>query len=102
MKRTETVPDVISKLLVTQTYVTSSEVATAAHVTRQAAHYHLSRMAESGLLVHEGARRSSRYRSNAQRSARYAIEGRSEHEVWGAEKPALGELAPGALGTRLS
>jgi anti-sigma regulatory factor (Ser/Thr protein kinase) len=99
MKRTETVPDVIGKLLVTQTYATSSEVATAAHVTRQAAHYHLSRMAESGLLVHEGARRSSRYRSNAQRSARYAIEGQSEHEVWRAEKAALGELAPDALGT---
>jgi anti-sigma regulatory factor (Ser/Thr protein kinase)/DNA-binding transcriptional ArsR family regulator len=97
MKRDETVSEVIRKLLVAQTYVTSSEVATAAHVTRQAAHYHLSRMTESGLLTQEGARRSSRYRLNAQRSARYAIEGLAEHEVWGMEKRALREIAPNAL-----
>jgi STAS-like domain of unknown function (DUF4325)/Histidine kinase-like ATPase domain len=97
MNRAPTVPDVINQLLAAQTSVTSSDVATAAQVTRQAAHYHLRRMAERGLLVHEGSRRSSRYRLNAQRSATYGIEGQNEHEIWGIEKAALRDLAADAL-----
>src|SRR5262249_55900660 len=42
--------------------VTSGEVAKAAGVTRQAAHYNLRRMSAQGLLSREGAGRGSRYR----------------------------------------
>ncbi len=87
--------EVISRLFAGQTYVTSSEVAEEAGVTRQAAHYHLSRMLRDGLLVREGARRSSRYRLNAQRTASYALDGLTEHEVWGTERIALRQLDPG-------
>jgi len=87
------VPEAISRLLAGQTYVTSSEVATAAGVTRQA-HYHLSRLTTSGVLVQEGARRSSRYRLAAQRSAAYPLEGTTEDDVWGNERMALRQVDP--------
>ncbi len=93
-KSYENVPDAISRLLAGQTYITSPEVAAAANVTRQAAHYHLSRLAERGVLVHEGARRSSRYRLAAQRSATYPLEGLTEDEVWGNERLALRKVEP--------
>lgn len=86
------VPQVIARLLAARPYITSSEVAAAAGVTRQDAHYHLSRMVKSGLLVQEGARRSSRYRLKAQRMASYPLEGLSENEVWGDERVALSGL----------
>jgi anti-sigma regulatory factor (Ser/Thr protein kinase) len=77
--------------------VTSSEVARAANVTRQTAHYHLSRMTARGLLIHEGLRRASRYRLNAQRSHSYPMEGLTEDEVWGDERIALRQIDPLAL-----
>jgi anti-sigma regulatory factor (Ser/Thr protein kinase) len=74
-------------------------VAAAAGVTRQAAHYHLKRMVERGLLIAEGARRSSRYRLKAQHSSSYALEGLSEIEVWGNERIALRQIDPDILET---
>ena len=74
--------------------MTSSDVATATGVSRQAAYNHLIQMAKGGLLVHEGARRSSKYRLNAQRSASYPLAGLTEHEVWGTERIALRQLDP--------
>ncbi len=65
MKTPTTVPEVIGQLLTGQTYVTSPDVATGAHVTRQAAHYHLRQMTEDGVLVSEGSRRSSHYHLKA-------------------------------------
>lgn len=90
----ETIPEVISRLFAARPTITSSEVAEEAGVSRQAAHYHLSRMVKDGLLVQEGARRSSHYRQKAQRTASYQLEGLTEHEVWGTERIALRELDP--------
>ncbi|HWE65218.1 MAG TPA: DUF4325 domain-containing protein [Acidimicrobiales bacterium] len=99
MSKTESVPEVIQRLFAARTYISSSEVASAAGVTRQAAHYHLKKMVQSGLLVPEGARRSSRYRLKAQHSSSYALEGLSENEVWGNERIALGRIDPDILET---
>jgi anti-sigma regulatory factor (Ser/Thr protein kinase) len=99
MSKAETVPEVIERLFAARMYITSSEVADAAGVTRQAAHYHLRRMVENGLLVTEGARRSSRYRLKAQRSSSYPLEGLSEHEVWATERVALREIDPDIVET---
>jgi anti-sigma regulatory factor (Ser/Thr protein kinase) len=93
----ESVREVIARLFASRRYVTSAEVADAAAVTRQAAHYHLHRMTANGLLVHEGSRRGSRYRLNALRSHEYWIEGLSEDHVWGNEKIALGHIDPDVL-----
>jgi len=94
VSKVESIPEVIERLLAARTYVTSTEVASAAGVSRQAAHRWLTQMAAKGLLVHEGARRSSRYRLNAQRAATYSIDGLTEYEVWGTERIALRQLAP--------
>jgi anti-sigma regulatory factor (Ser/Thr protein kinase) len=99
MSKTETVPDAIERLFAARTYITSSEVAAAAGVTRQAAHYHLSRMVESGLLLAEGARRSSRYRLKAQHSSEYELAGLSENDVWGEQRLALRQIDPDILDT---
>ncbi len=99
MSKTETVPEVIARLFAARTYITSSEVAAAAGVTRQAAHYHLSRMVKSGLLMTEGARRSSRYRLKAQHSSKYELAGLSEHEVWGEQRLAFRSIDPDILDT---
>lgn len=88
------VPDAIARLLAAQPYITSSDVATSAQVTRQAAHYHLARLADQGVLVHEGSRRSSRYRLNAQRVHTYPLAELSEDEVWNTERMALCHLDP--------
>ena len=92
--RSEPGAKVIERLFATHTYVTSTEVATAAGVSRQATHRWLTRMVADGLLIHEGARRSSRYRLNAQRATTYALDGVSEDELWGRERIALRQLAP--------
>jgi anti-sigma regulatory factor (Ser/Thr protein kinase) len=99
MSETETVPEVIERLFAARTYITSSEVAAAAGVTRQAAHYHLSRMVKSGVLVTEGARRSSRYRLKAQYSSEYELAGLSENEVWGEQRWAFRRIDPDILDT---
>ncbi len=92
MNRKEPVPRLIERLLADRTYVTSTEVATAAGVSRQATHRWLTQMTADGLLIHEGNRRSSRYRLNAQRTASYPLDGLTEHEVWGNERIALRHL----------
>jgi anti-sigma regulatory factor (Ser/Thr protein kinase) len=94
MSKSETVPKTIERLFAARTYITSTEVAAAAGVSRQAAHYHLKRMVENGLLIAEGARRSSRYRLKAQLSSSYDLEGLSENEVWGNERIALRDVDP--------
>lgn len=99
MSKTETVPEAIARLFAARTSISSSEVAEAAGVTRQAAHYHLSRMVESGLLIAEGARRSSRYRLKAQHSSQYELAGLSENEVWGEQRLAFRTVDPDILDT---
>ena len=90
----EAVPKVIERLLLTRTYVTSPEVAAAAGITRQAAYWWLTRLAADGILIHEGNRRSSRYRMNAQRTMTYSLRGLTENEVWGNERIALRQFDP--------
>ena len=92
--KSESGAKVIERLFATRTYVTSTEVATAAGVSRQATHRWLTRMVADGLLIHEGARRSSRYRLSAQRATTYTLDGVSEDELWGRERIALRQLAP--------
>ncbi len=88
----DSVANIIARLLAARTYITSGEVASAANVTRQAAHYHLARMTDRDVLVHEGSRRGSRYRLNAQRTHSYQLENLREDEVWGNERIALGRI----------
>lgn len=90
----DSVPEVIARLFAARTHVTSAEVAAAANVTRQAAHYHLARMTERGELIHEGSRRGSRYRRSAQRTHTYQLAGLTEDEVWGDERIAMREIDP--------
>jgi anti-sigma regulatory factor (Ser/Thr protein kinase) len=85
---------VIERLLNARPYVTSTEVAAEAGVSRQATHRWLTRMVEDGLLTHEGNRRSSRYKRRAQRAASYPLDGLTEHQVWGNERIALREFDP--------
>jgi biotin operon repressor len=76
------IPAVIDRLFASREAVTSGEVAAAAGVSRQAAHYHLKAMEKQGQLVHEGAGRGGRYRRRAQLTTQYGIEGLEEHVVW--------------------
>jgi hypothetical protein len=72
--------------------ITSGQVARAAGVSRQAAHYRLKEMEARGDIVHEGAGRAGRYRRRAQRETHYPLQGLKEDEVWGEESRALREL----------
>ena len=97
MNTPSSIPATIFVILSSKETVSSSELATVAGVTRQAAHYHLRRLSDEGVLVPEGSRRSSRYRLRADRVASYPLHGQMEHEVWAAEKKALGVLDPDLL-----
>ncbi|MDE3044693.1 MAG: ATP-binding protein [Acidobacteriota bacterium] len=88
------VPAAIDRLFLTHDVITSSDVAREAGVTRQSAHAHLAHLSNVGELIHEGARRSSRYRRRSARAQTYALEGLREDEVWGAEKAALRAIDP--------
>jgi len=97
MNRPSSIPATIFVILASKETVSSSELAAVAGVTRQAAHYHLRRLSDEGVLAPEGSRRSSRYRLRADRVASYPLHGQMEHEVWAAEKKALGVLDPDLL-----
>ncbi|MGH9166458.1 MAG: STAS-like domain-containing protein [Acidimicrobiia bacterium] len=51
-------------------------------ITRQAVHYHLRRLVESGVLLPEGSGRGRRYRRKGTVIQRHSIDGLAEHEVW--------------------
>jgi anti-sigma regulatory factor (Ser/Thr protein kinase) len=72
--------------------ITSGQVAQAAGVSRQAAHYNLKEMERRGDIIHEGAGRSGRYRRRAQRRTTYLLDGLKEDEVWGEENIALKQM----------
>jgi len=90
----EPVPKVIERLLYNRTYVTSPEVAVAAGVSRQTAYQWLTQMTSNGVLIHDGNRRSSRYRLNAQRAVTYPLDNLTEYEVWDSERIALRQFDP--------
>lgn len=72
----------IERLFAAQDTVTSGDVARAAGVSRQAAHYQLSAMTASGELIHEGLGRASRFRQRALLTYHYDLAGLTEHHVW--------------------
>jgi anti-sigma regulatory factor (Ser/Thr protein kinase) len=82
----------ITELFASHETVTSGQVAQAAGVSRQAAHYTLKQLERSGDIVHEGAGRGGRYRRRAQRQTEYLLHDLDENEVWGQEYAALKQM----------
>lgn len=78
----ESIPWMIHDLFSERDEISSGDVAKAAGVTRQAAHYHLRRLVELGELALVGAGRSSRYARRTDWSAQYGAAGLEEHLVW--------------------
>jgi DNA-binding transcriptional ArsR family regulator len=72
----------IRGLLASSGEISSGEVARALGVTRQAAYYHLARLAEAGEVRRIGGGRSSRYTAATAFSRRYSLANLSEHVVW--------------------
>jgi anti-sigma regulatory factor (Ser/Thr protein kinase) len=81
-RKDEPIPDLIRVLAADRGQVTAGEVAEAAGVSRQAAHYHLARMVRTGELRREGAGRGSRYVVAADLVQRYLLAGLEEDRVW--------------------
>jgi len=81
-KEQSSIPGLIRLLAADWGQVTAGEVAKAAGVSRQAAHYHLVRMVRSGELRREGAGRGSRYVAAADLERRYSLVGLEEDRVW--------------------
>ncbi|MEX0874628.1 MAG: DUF4325 domain-containing protein [Actinomycetota bacterium] len=76
------VKELIRALLEGRTEISSAEVQAAAGITRQAAHYHLRDLVESGELEPPGRGRGARYRIPGRRVSRHRIEGLEESELW--------------------
>ena len=91
---TRSIRQTIDELFSLHPQVSSGDVAAAANVSRQAAHYHFKKMEKVGIVRHEGAGRTAHYVRNTLRSARYTIEGLSESDVWALEHKALKDLDP--------
>jgi hypothetical protein len=87
------VPDVIRALAADAAWVTTGDIARAAGITRQAAHYHVRRMTESGHLERQGAGRGARYRLTSDIARTYPLEGQEEHRLWAEISDATPELA---------
>ncbi|MGH2757084.1 MAG: STAS-like domain-containing protein [Actinomycetota bacterium] len=78
----ESIPWLIRELLDGREHISSGDVAEAAGVTRQAAHYHLSRLVQAGELSAVGKGRGSRYVRSSIWSGQFEIQGLEEHVVW--------------------
>jgi anti-sigma regulatory factor (Ser/Thr protein kinase) len=78
----ESIPWLIHEMLRDRESVTSGDVAREAGVTRQAAHYHLKRMAESGELESIGSGRGSHYINRTLWWARLETSGLEEDVIW--------------------
>jgi len=83
---------VIERLFDSRESVTSGQVARAAGVSRQAAHYHLKALERRGQVVHLGAGRGGHYRRVAQRVTTYPLAQLEEGDVWTLERSALKAL----------
>jgi hypothetical protein len=81
-RKADSIPELIRLLTGDHGSVTAGEVAKAAGVTRQAAHYHLARMVREGELRRIGAGRGSRYELDADLDRSYPLEGLEEDRVW--------------------
>lgn len=73
--------------------VSSGDVAAAAGVTRQAAHYHLRRLVEVGELRPVSAGRTRRYARNFDWTVQYARAGLEEDRVWDRFAEEVGDLS---------
>jgi hypothetical protein len=82
----------IEGLFASRETITSGQVARAAGVSRQAAHYQLKQLERNGDVIHEGAGRGGRYRRRAQRQTKYPLHDLDEKEVWGEESSALKQM----------
>lgn len=82
LARGQSVPWLIHELLDEKSEVSSGEVAKAAGVTRQAAHYHLRHLVSMGELEPVGAGRSSRYRRLSIWHRQFDLPDLEEHLVW--------------------
>ena len=76
------IPWLIYELLNETGEVSSGDVASAAGVTRQAAHYHLKRLVEAGELRPIGAGRTRRYGRRFSWAQQFDSEGLEEDTVW--------------------
>lgn len=76
------VPNLIRELLSRRSAVSAGEVAEAAGITRQAAHYHLSHMAEAGELFLRGAGRGAHYVVATAFARTYPTVSLEEDGVW--------------------
>jgi anti-sigma regulatory factor (Ser/Thr protein kinase) len=106
------VRDVIEELSRHGAWLTASHVATAARVSRQAAHRQLARMVQGGILSADGRARATRYRrvvvhqtpsqaDPASFDRGYSTEGLDEDRVWRDVDAALAALAaPAAKNAR--
>ena len=81
-RKAQPIPELIRVLVADRGSVAAGEVAKAAGVTRQAAHYHLVRMVGAGVLRRVGAGRGSRYVPDADLDRTYPLEGLEEDRVW--------------------
>ena len=78
----DSIPSIIRTLLSESAEVSSGDVARAANVTRQAAHYHLRRMVEAGELEAVGAGRGRRYALMTVWAREFATRDLLEDAVW--------------------
>jgi anti-sigma regulatory factor (Ser/Thr protein kinase) len=81
-RKAQAIPDLIRLLVADRESIAAGEVAKAAGVTRQAAHYHLARMVGAGELRRAGAGRGSRYFADSDLDRSYRLEGLEEDRVW--------------------
>jgi anti-sigma regulatory factor (Ser/Thr protein kinase) len=91
-KGTPDIEAVIDRLLASNEFITSGEVASSAGVSRQAAHYHLKAREERNQLVHSGAGRGGRYRRPSERTTTFSLDGLQEDQVWTTERAYLKRL----------
>ncbi len=91
------VKEVIRGLFDDSSELTNREVVAATGLTRQAVHYHLRAMVDSGELETRGAGRSTGYRKRGMLTETYQVAGLEEHVVWmqvRANVPGLADLPP--------
>lgn len=99
-RKAQSIPELIRVFAADRGFVTAGEVAKAAGVTRQAAHYHLVRMVRAGELRRIGEGRGSRYIPDADLDRPYPLEGLEEDRVWDdvvGDLPAIPDAPPKVL-----
>lgn len=92
LARGESIPWLIHELLDQAGEVSSGDVARAAGVTRQAAHYHLRNLVDSGELAAVGGGRGRRYTRHSIWSEQFETGGLEEDVVWRNLREAVDEV----------